>query len=56
MDLAPGAGDKGLVDFFAAHYSLRSPNCLEPGIDPLPPAQISKTGDTVPLKARKKSH
>jgi hypothetical protein len=56
IDLAPGAGDKGLVDFFAAHYSLRSPNCLEPGIDPLPPAQISKTGGTVPLKARKKSH
>jgi hypothetical protein len=56
IDLAPGAGDKGLVDFFAAHYALRGPNCLEPGIDPLPPAQISKTGGTAPLKARKKSH
>jgi hypothetical protein len=56
IDLAPGAGDKGLVDFFAAHYALRSPNCLEPGLDPVPPVQISKTGGMVPLKARKKSH
>ncbi|HZM07216.1 MAG TPA: hypothetical protein VFC11_02050, partial [Methylocella sp.] len=56
IDLAPGAGDKGLIDFFAAHYALRSPNCLEPVLDPVPPVQISKTGGMVPLKARKKRH
>ena len=56
IDLAPGARDKGLVDFFAAHYALRSPNCLEPVLDPVPPVQISKTGGVVPLKARKKRH
>jgi hypothetical protein len=56
IDLAPGAGDKGLVDFFAAHYAIRSPTCPEPGIDPLPPARISKTGGAVPIKAQRKSH
>jgi hypothetical protein len=35
IDLAPAVEDKGLVDFFAANYAIRSPNCPEPRIDPL---------------------
>ncbi|WGJ13355.1 hypothetical protein QEV83_11655 [Methylocapsa sp. D3K7] len=54
IDLAPGAGDKGLVDFFAAHYAIRSPDCPGPDIDALPSAQSSKAVGTAPLKARKK--
>lgn len=56
IDLAPGAGDKGLVDFFAAHYVIRSPDCPGPDLDALPPAQSSKAVGTAPLKARKKGH
>ncbi|HUB65615.1 MAG TPA: hypothetical protein VL996_14425 [Methylocella sp.] len=44
IDLAPAAGDKGLIDFFAAHYAIRSPNCEELKSDPvpLPPAPFRK--------------
>lgn len=52
IDLAPGADDKGLIDFFAAHYTLTSPNCAGQEIDPAPssPAKILQPGGAVPVK------
>jgi hypothetical protein len=51
-DLAPAAEDEGLIDFFAAHYVIRSPNCPGPGIGPAPvrPARLLKTGEAAQIK------
>jgi hypothetical protein len=52
IDLAPGVGDKGLIDFFAAHYAIRSPDCLGQRVEsaPLPPARSGKRGKAAPIK------
>lgn len=52
IDLAPAADDKGLIDFFAAHYTLPSPVCSGREIDPAPSpsAKILQTGDAAPMK------
>jgi hypothetical protein len=52
IDLAPDAEDKGLIDFFAAHYAIRSPNCPGPEIDPVPvrPARLLKTSEAAQTK------
>jgi hypothetical protein len=52
IDLAPATGDKGLIDFFAAHYAIRSLNCPGQRVDsmPLHPTRPMKTGEAAPLK------
>lgn len=50
IGLAQTADDKGLIDFFAAHYAVRSPNCPVPGIEHGRQARLSRTGGTAPLK------
>jgi hypothetical protein len=58
IDLAPSAEDKGLIDFFAAHYAISSPNCPGPGIGPAPvcPARLLKTGEAAQIKRQGTSH
>jgi hypothetical protein len=58
IDLAPAAEDKGLIDFFAAHYAIRSPDCPGPGNDPvsLYPERPLKTGEAAQIKRQATSH
>ncbi len=58
LDLAPATEDKGLIDFFAAHYAIRSPDCLGQRSEsmPLRPARPLKTGEAVPIKRQGTSH
>ena len=58
LDLAPAVEDKGLIDFFAAHYAIPGADCPGPEIDPksLPPARLLKTSEAVFNKGKGKSH
>ena len=49
IDLAPAMGDKSLIDFFAAHYAIRNPNCSGQSAEPAP-LHPTRMGRAAPLK------
>ena len=58
IDLAPTVEDKTLIDFFAAHYALRSANCPGPAIDPavpVHPAKPLKISEMPPSKRKERA-
>jgi len=58
LDLAPATEDKGLIDFFAAHYAIRRPDCLGQRSEsmPLHQARPLKTSEAGPIKRQGTSH
>ncbi len=58
LGLAPATEDKGLIDFFAAHYAIRRPNCPGQRSDPVPlqPSRPLKNGEAGPFKRQGSSH
>lgn len=53
IDLAPAVEDKTLIDYFAAHYALRSADCPGPAMDPAVPslpAKLLKISEAPPRK------
>jgi len=58
LDLAPATEDKGLIDFFAAHYAIRSPDCLGQRSESMPLHQALplKTSEAGPIKRQGTSH